>query len=314
MALPPALLRLAKKQAGLLSVGQLSAVGVTSRVACRRVDTGVWRRVTSGVYDVAPGARGDEPWDARRRRAAWLGLLAYGDDAVAVGTTALTLHGVQGLPARVRPEVALSRASDRASRDGIRLRQFDAGMTTVVLEGRRVASLEWALAQAVPELPRSNALAVMDSALHRGLLDGQGIERAHDHARGRRGVAATHALWGLADGRAESPLESFGRLSCIDAGVPPDTLQLPLLGSEGRAVARADMGWRLDGGRWLVAEMDGLEVHGAPAAVYDDRVRQNRLVASGAIDVLRFTGRDVPDGVGTAVASFLARRGRRTRD
>ncbi|WP_139123144.1 type IV toxin-antitoxin system AbiEi family antitoxin domain-containing protein [Cellulosimicrobium cellulans] len=309
MQLPSELRRTADEQAGLLSIEQLTAAGVTSRVACRRVDTGAWRRVTRGVYDVAVGAHG-ESWDGRRRRAAWLGLLAYGCDAIAVGTAALALHGILGLPARVRPEVALPRASDRASRDGIRLRQFDAGMTTVVIGGRRVASPDWALAQAVPELPRPNALAVMDSAMHRGLLDATGIERAHDLARGRRGVAATHELWGLADGRAESPLESFGRLDCVDAGVPPDTLQLPLLDLAGRVTARADMGWRLGSRRWLVAEMDGQDVHAAPDAVYADRVRQNRLVASGAVDVLRFTGRDVPGRVGTAVAALLRQHGR----
>ncbi|MFC8923815.1 hypothetical protein [Cellulosimicrobium sp. NPDC057127] len=313
MSIPSALLRTAETQGGLLAADQLAAAGVTSRVACRRADTGAWRRVTRGVYDVSPSARVDDPWEAGRRRAAWLGLLAYGRDAVAVGTSALTLHGVQGLPAQVQPEAALPRASDRVSRDGVRLRQFDAGMTTVVIDGRRVASLVWALAQAVPELPRHNALAVLDSALHRGLLEARDVERAHDLARGRRGVAATHALWGLADGRAESPLESFGRLDCVDAAVPPDTVQLPVLGPDGRVVARADMGWRLGEGRWLVAEMDGRDVHAAPDAVYADRTRQNRLVASGSIEVLRFTGRDVPGGVGTAVASFLARRGRRPR-
>lgn len=309
MRLPPDLARTVDRQAGLVSADQLAASGVTSRVACRRVDTGAWIRVTRGVYDVVPGSRSAESWDARRRRSAWTGLLAFGPDAIAVGTSALVLHGVLGLPTRLVPEVALPRASGRTSRDGVRLRQFDAGMTTVMIGGRRMASVVWALAQAVPELPRPNALAVLDSALQRGLVDLRGLERAHDLARGRRGVATTHALWGLADGRAESPLESFGRLDCLDAGVPPDTLQLAVRDASGRVVARGDMGWHLGGGHWLVAEMDGQDVHAAPEAVYADRTRQNRFVTSGVIDVLRFTGRDVPGGVGSAVASFLGRRG-----
>ncbi|MEK8227151.1 hypothetical protein NKG05_15360 [Oerskovia sp. M15] len=98
------------------------------------------------------------------------------------------------------------------------LRQFDDGMTMRALGGRRLVTLDWALAQAVPELPRENALAVLDSALHLGAISARGLEVAHDMSRGRRGVARTHDLWEVADGRAESPLESFGRLDCLDAG------------------------------------------------------------------------------------------------
>ncbi|TFF12616.1 hypothetical protein EQW79_004485 [Cellulosimicrobium terreum] len=309
MAFSPELDRLVAAQAGLVSIDQLLAAGVSSRVARRRVDSGAWARVTRGVYDLWPPAGQRWDWDHRRRRSAWAGLLAFGPEAIAVGTTALVLHGVQGIPVGVAPEVALPRASDRTTRDGIRLRQFDDGMTTVQIGGRAVATVERALAQAVPELPRAHALADLDSALHRRSTDPDGLARAHDLARGRRGVAATHALWGMADGRAESPLESFGRLDCVDAGVPPDVLQLPVLDADGRVVARGDMGWRLGGGRWLVAEMDGADVHSDPQAVYADRTRQNRLAAWGTIELLRFTGRDVPGGVGPAVRTFLGHRG-----
>ena len=309
MDLPPELHRTVAAQAGLVSIDQLLAAGVTSRTARRRVETRAWARVTRGVYDLAPHDDARRGWDQRRLRSAWAGLLAFGPDAIAVGTTALVLHGVQGLPVRVVPEVALPRASDRSTRDGIRLRQFDDGMTVDRVRGRSVVTIDRALAQAVPELPRAHALAVMDSALHLRLIDHAGLARAHDLARGRRGVAATHSLWAMADGRAESPLESFGRLDCVDAGVPPDTLQLPVHDADGRVLARGDLAWHLGGGRWLMAEMDGADVHSDPVAVYADRTRQNRLVASGRIELLRFTGRDVPGGVGSTVRAFLARRG-----
>ncbi|WP_098462775.1 hypothetical protein [Isoptericola jiangsuensis] len=81
-------------------------------------------------------------------------------------------------------------------------------MDLVVVRGRRAVTVERALAQAVPELPRSNGLAVLDSALHTGKVSRAGLDRSHEHARGRRGVASRHLLWELADARAESPLES----------------------------------------------------------------------------------------------------------
>ena len=168
----------------------------------------------------------------------------------------------------------------------------------------RVATVDWALAQAVPELPRPHALAVLDSALHRGAISVRGLEVAHDMARGRRGVAGTHDLWELADGRAESALESFGRLDCQEAGVPPTTLQLPVVPSGGGPTYRADLAWRRRDGRWLVAEMDGQDVHAEPRAVYADRERQNRIVGTGQVDVLRFTIRDLP-GMGQVVRGVL---------
>jgi hypothetical protein len=173
-------------------------------------------------------------------------------------------------------------------------RQFDAGMETVVVGGRRVASAEWAVAQALPELRRRDGLAVLDSVLHRRLLTPSGLARAHDLARGRRGVAVAHELWDLADGRAESAPESYARLDCIDGGVPPDALQLPL--DDSPYPERGDLGWDLGDGRWLVAEVDGKEIHDVPEAAFADRSRQNGLVATGRFSVLRFTSADL-DGV-----------------
>jgi len=301
-SLPDDLLATAAGQGGLVSIAQCRAAGLTDKDVAGLVRRLRLARVTRGVYDTDVVPLAVRSWDDRRQRAAWAGLLAYGDDAVAVGTSALVLHGVRGLPATPRPEVAVPGATNRRDRDGLRLRQFDAGMTTVEVRGRRVASPEWALAQAVPELPRAHGLAVLDSALHLGVVDRAGLARAHDAARGRRGVATRHPLFALADARAESPLESFARLDCVDEGVPPHVLQLPVHGAG--LAARGDMAWRR-GERWLVAELDGQDVHDAPAAVYADRARQNLLVTTGRVDVLRFTGRDVGT-IGRTVRAALA--------
>ncbi|MBD8080489.1 type IV toxin-antitoxin system AbiEi family antitoxin domain-containing protein [Cellulosimicrobium arenosum] len=291
--LPVSLPAVGATQGDLVSIAQCRDHGLTDKDVGGLVRRGVLTRVTRGVYDTCPTPVPVRPWDARRLRAAWAGLLAYGEDAVAVGQCALALHGVRGLPGAIRPEAAVPWGRNRRDRDGIALRQFDAGMTTATVGGRLVADIDWAIAQAVPELPRPNGLAVLDSALHLGLLDRSGLDRSHVHARGRRGVALRHALWTLADPRSESPLESFARLDCVDEGVPPHTLQLPVHLGPDSPTLRADMGWRRADGRWLVAELDGMDVHDAPAAVFADRQRQNTLVATGRLDVLRFTGRDV---------------------
>ncbi|WP_141389893.1 hypothetical protein [Cellulosimicrobium cellulans] len=295
-AVPPELLALAGAQEGLLSAQQCDAHGVGSHRRSRLVGQGRWCRVTHAVLDTIPtplgGRDGPRRHDHLRRRAAWLGLLAYGPDAIAVGPCALVLLGVEGVRTDVRPEVTLPGACAGRARDGIVLRQFDDGMTVTQVEGRWVATPDWALAQAVPEMGRMRAVAAMDSARHRGLLSAEGLAHAHDLARGRRGVARTHTWWGQSDGRAESPLETFARLDCTDSGIAPDDLQVEVV-DDGRFLGRGDLGWRLPGGRWLIAELDGVDVHSEPAALLRDRARQNDLVACGAVDLLRFTGRDV---------------------
>ncbi|MBD5785821.1 hypothetical protein IF650_06465 [Cellulosimicrobium terreum] len=295
-AVPAELLAVAGSQEGLVSAHQCDEHGLGSHRRARLVDQRRWRTVTHTVYDTVvtpvPQRTGTRDHDHRRRRAAWLALLAYGPEAVAVGSCALVLLGVQGVRTDPTPEATLPGARAARSRDGIHLRQFDDGMTLTRVGGRWVATPDWALAQAVPEMGRRRAVAAMDSARRLGLLSTTGLERAHDLARGRRGVARTHSWWGESDARAESPLETFARLDCVDAGIAPDELQVEVH-DVGRLLGRGDVGWRLPDHRWLIAELDGTDVHSEPEALLRDRARQNDLVACGAVDLLRFTGRDV---------------------
>lgn len=310
---PEELLVVARRQEGLVSAAQCDEHGLRSHRRSRLVEQRRWTQVTRGVYDIDPvppdHRDGPEVPDRRRRRAAWVGLLAFGPEAIAVGPCALALLGVQGLPLRITAQAALPGGRATGSRDGILLRQFDDGMTVTRVADRYVASPDWALAQTVPEVARRYAVALMDSAQHRSLLDARGLDRAHDMARGRRGVARTHSWWELSDRRSESPLETFARLDCLDAGVPPDDLQVVVSGDRGQFLARGDLGWRLPDGRWLIAEIDGAEVHGAPEALFADRRRQNLLVASRGVALLRFTARDlaVAGRVGAEIRTFLDR-------
>ncbi|GAA1730499.1 hypothetical protein GCM10009809_27560 [Isoptericola hypogeus] len=322
-AVPPSLLLLARRQAGLVTTGQAQEHGLSPGSLTTLTRARTWLRVCRGVYDVhlpddvpwtgpgapSPGTAVASPgWRTARRRlrATWTALLAYGPDAVAVGPCALVLHEVAGLPTGVRAEAALPRGSNRRDVERVSLRQFDHGMRTVPIAGRRVAALDWALAQSIPELSRRHGLAVLDSALRERKLSRHGLELVHDLARGRRGIASRHDVFELADGRSESALESFARLECIDGGVAPDTLQLPFLDRSGDERARGDLAWRLRGGRYLVVEMDGAAFHDTPEAVFADRVRQNGIVSSGKVDLLRFTFDDL-GGIASEVRRFLAR-------
>jgi hypothetical protein len=312
---PSSLLARAARQEGLLTTAQCEAAGMDGGWLGRMLAQRRWVRATSGVYDTDPvpvdDRERDDLYDHRRRRAAWLAMLAYGSGAVAIGQSALALHGVQGLPVHIRSEVMGPKGSARRSRDGMVVRQLSPAVATVAFEDRRIVAVLDALAQAVPALDRKRAVAVLDSAVHLGEISRADVEVAHDLARGLRGVERTREWWGLVDGRAESPLETHARLECIDAQVAPDDLQRDFVTPAGRFLGRADLAWLLPDGRWLLLEVDGAEVHGSPDALYRDRQRQNLLVTEGRAVVLRATSKElkVPGVLGRQMAAQLRRHG-----
>ncbi|MFF5069694.1 endonuclease domain-containing protein [Micromonospora olivasterospora] len=151
---------------------------------------------------------------------------------------------------------------------------------------------------------RYPAVAVLDSALNRGLLTDEDVAALPALIRGRRGAVAARTYLAEVDGRAQSPLETRARLRCVDGGVPPDELQLEVRDEEGRLLGIGDLGWRA---ARLIAEADGSDPHAAPDALFADRRRQNRLVNAGW-RILRFTWADTlcPDYIPRTVRHAMS--------
>lgn len=290
---PAKLAVLAASQEGLLSIDQCDAGGLTRSTRRTLIRNGTWRPLLSGVVDTAPVPDTTQSPHRRRRRAVIAALLGYGDQAMAAGPSALILLGVHGFQPHQPPEILLPDGRHGARRPGVRVRRFRGDVPTATVTGFTTVAPAYALAQAVPELDRDTAVAVMDSALHQGVLDEQGLADARTLARRRRGGWRAAGWWALSDGRAESPLETHARLRCRDDGVPPDGLQVEVFDGRGRLLGRGDLGWRQRDGRWLLVEIDGREFHEAPPALLRDRHRQNDLVTHGHADVLRFAAVDV---------------------
>ncbi|HEX2285486.1 MAG TPA: hypothetical protein VHI10_11820, partial [Mycobacterium sp.] len=77
----------------------------------------------------------------------------------------------------------------------------------------------------------------------------------------------------LADGRAESPMESEARLAMIDGGLPMPELQYKIIDGNGE-LRRLDFAWP----EFRVAvEYDGLDWHSGPDAMKRDRRRTAAL-------------------------------------
>ncbi|MGW1994705.1 hypothetical protein [Embleya sp. NPDC001921] len=218
------------------------------------------------------------------------GLAAYGERAVAALHSAARVHGMRGVPRVDCVHIATPDTASRRGGPGIvahrrRLRADE----VVTVDGFAVTTPVRTLADLVPTLPPEEGLAVLDSALHLGLVEAAELEAVERAAAGRPGAGRVRPLLEIADARAESPLESRVRLDCVRGGVAPDELQHEVaLPGGGRA--RVDLAW-LTGLRPIFAEADGADVHSRPDALFRDRSRANELALVGAL-VLRFTWHD----------------------
>lgn len=276
----------------------------------RLVRAGALAQAARGVYDVVglfPAGDPSGP-DRERERTARLGVLAHGPTAVAAGLSALTLWGVRGVPRGSRPEIALRSGGAVAGAMPVRIRR-EPVPRHVYRRGVACVLPEVALAQAVGEVDRLTAVALMDSARHQRILTDRTFARARELARHRRGAARSRHWWDESDARAESPAETWARLRCAEAGLPPDRLQLPVHDAGGRQLARVDLAWYLGDGAWLLGEVDGVDWHGTRAAVVADLHRQNAIVTSATV-LRRWTGRQAGNGSLVAgVRPLLAQAG-----
>ncbi len=241
------------------------------------------RRVVAGV-----GVRGDVPDSvAVRARAAQLVLRR---DQVVVDHSAAWLHDVDVGPRQDagsrRPleiaDVGRVHATRRSGTHGCK--RTVAEDDVVDVHGVRVTSPARTAADLACRWGRLDAMAVLDAFARR-----HGVGEAEHRPlllrfAGRRGVSQYRELVPLIDPQAESPRESFTRLSIHDAGLPP-------LQSQAVTFVRG-FGWtRLDlGNRELriCVEYDGADYHGAPEQQAHDESRRGPLVKDGwAVVVVR---------------------------
>jgi hypothetical protein len=143
--------------------------------------------------------------------------------------------------------------------------------------GRLATAPAWTALEIARTVRRPRALAVLDAALHCGACTPHELNAAVREQKGRRGIVHVRELVSLADGRAESPMESEARLVFIDGGLPMPELQLEIVDLHGK-VWRVDFAWPVDK---LVAEYDSVQWHANPEGWKHDRMKTARLQECG---------------------------------
>lgn len=123
-----------------------------------------------------------------------------------------------------------------------------------------------------------------DFALHTKLVTENELADAYEMCRRWPGRKSAGATLLLADGDAESPLESLSRLRIGWAGLPAPTLQQEICDLEGRFLARCDFYWDEFG---VFGEVDGLmKYRDDPRAVLAaERGRHALLEGTGLVGV-----------------------------
>lgn len=291
--------RSAERDEWLITAAELRALGITASEASTKVRAGHLVALLHGVYLFDP-----DLYDELPLRTGWRAALkAFGDCAALAGRTGARAIGLQGLPP-VDPAIELVvdgpvKAKRHPAHGGggrladlVIVRQWPTSRSEFVLvDGLQVRQPRLTVIDAALQLDRAHALGLLDSALHTGVLSSEELDVAVATAKHRPGCCQLRDMAAIADGRAESPLESRVRLACIDGDLAPDDLQYEVQTEPGITVAVGDLAWHRKRSRPLIGECDGADPHSRLTPLFRDRRRGNNLTGL-ACDTVRFVWED----------------------
>jgi hypothetical protein len=262
---------------GVWTAAQASACGLSRAEIAGRVADGRWQALRRGVYadaGVAPSAQ----------MRAWAAVLAAGGAgrAWATGRTRLRLAGLPLIDDDDPATDAHDRAHDdvlvrRRLRDRATLhptRSKTASHDLGRWNGCPAVSLRRAFVDAAAVLTFEALVCALDAALHRELLTIGRLATLTAERSGMPHGATLGRAVAAADGRAETPIETLGRLVLLP--VLPGLVPQVEIRERGVVLARLDLG---DERLRIAIEGDGRSTHTGMAA--DDRRRDRRIGAHG---------------------------------
>lgn len=169
-----------------------------------------------------------------------VGAALVAPHAVIAGVAASAVHGAKWVDAAEPIEILGTARRQR----GLIVRNESLGGDEVTeVAGIRVTTPARTAFDLARHLPRDRAVARLDALMNsRPYRDEEVMLIAKKH-RGARGLVRLRTALPLVDGGAESPRETWLRLTLIDAGLPAPTTQFVVRTESGRYVRRIDMVW-----------------------------------------------------------------------
>ncbi|MGI9162984.1 MAG: hypothetical protein ACR2JI_08715 [Mycobacterium sp.] len=244
-------------QGGVATSAQLLAV-ISRRNLGTLLEAAVIERIWHGVYSLGMADQD--------RRLRGLDLAAGETVSICLGTAAQSY----GFDTEDTQDLHVLNPAGHQLRhaDGLVVHRRD-GAPLSAVPGRSATTAAWTAIEVARGLRRPRALATLDAALRSNRCDRAELARATVAQAGRRGIVRVRELLPLADGRAESPMESEARLVMLDGGLPSPALQYEIVDSWGRP-RRLDFAWP----QFKVgAEYEGDVWHSGTDALRRDRER-----------------------------------------
>jgi hypothetical protein len=291
-----AIATLAARQHGVVSLGQLVALGLTPSAVRDRVASGSLHRIHRGVYAV-----GHPHITARGRRMA--AVLAYGRAALSHTTAAAHL----GLLNSESGIVHVTTSGRGKSRPGIRAHSGATLLERDVVRHEGIPTTSWArtLLDIAPSVSRRALERALDRTMTLELFDLRTLEDVLGRARGRAGaglirrVLADHGI-GTTETRTGFEEALF---SIVDgAGIRRPVCNYVIEVGEEEPIS-VDFAWIPER---VAVEFDSWRWHSAPIAQARDKRRYRALTLAGWM-VLPMSERDVaePERVAGEIRSAL---------
>jgi very-short-patch-repair endonuclease len=215
--------------------------------------------------------------------------------AVFSGLTAAWLHGLDVEPCDPI-EATIANGAGVSSRSGVSLRRTTIPLDDAVsIRAFRATSIVRTLLELCGRLSVTEAVVLIDMALRLRATSCDDVTSWIANNPRWGGLRRLRQAACLADGGAESPMETRLRMLLVLSGLPQPQTQVPLHDHRGGFLGRPDLYYAT---HQLAIEYDGA-IHRSSLA--EDNRRQNRLQQAG-IRLLRFTAGDLLNSPETVVA------------
>lgn len=210
--------------------------------------------------------------------------------AVISHRSAASLHGLPLLGERPRVPEATVPPRTGGNLPGLHVYRATLRPEDVVDSGAvRVTSVARTLADLGRHRPLVASVAAIDAALFRGLVTTEQIDDVLRFCRTWPRIPRARRALLLADGRAESPLETLSRIAFPELDAPTPAIQTTIFDEHGRLAGRADFYWD---GPGVVGEADGRSKYTDRSVLTAEKQRQEWFEQLGLI-VVRWGWDDV---------------------
>ncbi len=237
----PLLQSAARRQRGLFTAVDARRAGYEHGDIRQLCATGRWRRLRRGIYVTADDlARAEE--DGRMHQLDCLAVLLAVDRPAAALSRGSAAR-LWGFPQRRRAGEGLIQLTDPShggTGRGFHISRAPLDRHEIAVRGPfRLTTPARTLIDCARALPLEDAVVAMDAALLADRVTRAHLREAVSRARSWRGGPSAVRALSLTAGRAESPLETRGRLRIVGAGLPTPELQVEIR-SAGRLVGVVD--------------------------------------------------------------------------